>query len=373
MMLATVMLLACLNVATLLLARSEARKVEIATRLAIGAGRWRVVRQLMTESLVIAVISGVLGLALSWWASLYPPPDRAGVRWDAADRPVTRCARHRVCDSHERRDLSAVRADAGAAGNGGHATFRRPCAARTAHAMARTRPRWGAGRSIAGARRVRGALRSNPAEPLDTGSGLRPDQRRDVLDRCRSLRQTRAGAHADVSVGARRRGRDARCHERQRVGRGAGQHELLFRDPRDTGRGDGVSRRPAPGDRVQPHGARLLRDPAYSAARRAGLRRARPHRLAGRRDCQRAVSRQIRWGSDRAAARHRRRRVRRDRRRQRHAIREHQGRTERCRIFRDAAITRHRICANRCGPLRGIRLRRGPFGPRSCDKRSRGS
>lgn len=71
MMLAAVMLLACLNVATLLLARSEARKVEIATRLAIGAGRWRVVRQLMTESLVIAVISGVLGLALSWWASLY--------------------------------------------------------------------------------------------------------------------------------------------------------------------------------------------------------------------------------------------------------------------------------------------------------------
>jgi predicted permease len=71
MMLAAVMLLASLNVATLLLARSQARTVEIATRLAIGAGRWRIVRQLMTESLVIGGISGALGLALSWWASLY--------------------------------------------------------------------------------------------------------------------------------------------------------------------------------------------------------------------------------------------------------------------------------------------------------------
>ena len=71
MMLAAVVLLASLIVATLLLSRSEARRVEIATRLAIGAERWRIVRQLMTESLVIALISGVLGLALSWWASLY--------------------------------------------------------------------------------------------------------------------------------------------------------------------------------------------------------------------------------------------------------------------------------------------------------------
>ncbi len=71
MMLAAVVLLASLNVATLLLSRSETRKVEIATRLAIGAARWRVVRQLVTESLLIAGLSGVLGIIISWWVSQY--------------------------------------------------------------------------------------------------------------------------------------------------------------------------------------------------------------------------------------------------------------------------------------------------------------
>ena len=71
MMLGAVVLLASLNVATLLLSRSEARKVEIATRLAIGADRWRIVRQLMTESLVIAGLSGALGMLFSWWVSQY--------------------------------------------------------------------------------------------------------------------------------------------------------------------------------------------------------------------------------------------------------------------------------------------------------------
>ncbi len=71
MMLGAVVVLASLNVATLLLSRSEARRNEIATRLAIGAGRSRVVRQLMTESLLIAGISGVLGLLFAWWASQF--------------------------------------------------------------------------------------------------------------------------------------------------------------------------------------------------------------------------------------------------------------------------------------------------------------
>jgi ABC-type antimicrobial peptide transport system permease subunit len=71
MMLAAVVLLASLNVATLLLSRSETRKVEITTRLAIGAARWRVVRQLVTESLLIAGLSGVLGIIISWWVSQY--------------------------------------------------------------------------------------------------------------------------------------------------------------------------------------------------------------------------------------------------------------------------------------------------------------